>query len=92
MPYSIFSLFRWEDGTEALRDALHMEKEVSKSIKDLITICENSEDYYSADWLTGQILDEQLKGQRHLAGLINTLSSFRAKNEHLADWMFDNQL
>ena len=77
-----------------------MEKAVTKSVKNIITTCEdvktmNGEiavDYYSADWLTGGWLEEQLAGQRHLAGLINTLSNFRLQHEHLADWMFSNQL
>lgn len=69
-----------------------MEKAVSKAIRDLIEVCETSQDYYSADWLTGQILEEQLTGQRHLAGLVNTMSHFRRDHEHLADWMFSNHL
>jgi len=82
----------WADGTEALRDALNMEKAVSKSIRDIIKLCEENNDFYSADWMTGAIMEEQLNGQRHLAGLINTLSGFRVSHEHLADWMFSNQL
>ena len=86
------SEFSWADGTEALRDALNMEKAVSKSIRDIIKICEDNNDVYSADWMTGAIMEEQLIGQRHLAGLVNTLSGFRVSHEHLADWMFSNQL
>jgi ferritin len=84
-------LSRWQDGEEALRDALSMEKAVSKNINALIGVCENG-DYFSADWLTGVWLEEQLGGQRHLAGLINSLSTFRRSHENLADWMFSNQL
>ena len=69
-----------------------MEKAVSKSIRDIIKLCEENNDFYSADWMTGAIMEEQLNGQRHLAGLINTLSGFRVSHEHLADWMFSNQL
>ena len=69
-----------------------MEKAVSKSIRDIIKLCEEKNDFYSADWMTGAIMEEQLTGQRHLAGLINTLSGFRVSHEHLADWMFSNQL
>ena len=69
-----------------------MEKAVSKSVKDIIDVCEPKGDLYSADWLTGNWLEEQLGGQRKLAGMINSLSSFRKTHEHLADWMFSNQL
>merc|ERR1712156_569910 len=82
----------WADGTEALRDALTMEKQVSIAIKGLITRCEGVEDFYSADYLTGTWLEEQLHGQRELSGMINTLSNFRKDHEDLADWMFSNTL
>ncbi len=84
----------WADAEEALRDALDMEKKVSGSIKKLVDVCENfnAPDYHAADWLAGQWLEEQLKGQRKLAGLINSLNTFRRDHEELADWMFSNQL
>lgn len=85
---------RWEDGEDALRDALAMEKMVTGSIKKLVDVCEadESKDYHAADWLTGEWLEEQLAGQRQLAGMINSLATFRQNHEHLADWMFSNQL
>ena len=51
----ILSKYVWNDGTEALRDALAMEKVVSANIKNMIDSCDNKNvnDYYSADWLTG---------------------------------------
>ena len=82
----------WTDGDEALRDALDMEKAVSRAVRELIVKCEPVGDYYSADYLTGTWLEEQLAGQRDLAGKINTLSNFRKTNAHLADWMFSNAL
>ena len=81
----------WQDGEEALRDALEMEKKVSMQIKKLIDACEGG-DYHAADWLTGVWLEEQLAGQRDLAGKINTFASFRRDHEALADWMFSQHL
>ena len=46
----------------------------------------------SADWLTGTWLEEQLDGQRMLAGMINSLNTFRRDHEDLADWMFDKEI
>ena len=89
---AFFYLSRWVDGDEALRDALDMEKAVSRAIRELIMKCEPVGDYYSADYLTGTWLEEQLAGQRDLAGKINTLSNFRKNNAHLADWLFSNGL
>ena len=84
--------FSWVDGSEALRDTLEMEKQVSLAFKALINSCDSVQDYYSADYLTGTWLQEQLAGQRELAGMINTLSNFRKDHEALADWMFSNNL
>ena len=50
------------------------------------------QDYHAADWLTGTWLDEQLAGQRELAGMINTINNFRRDHEDFADWMFSNSL
>lgn len=33
----------WADGEEALRDALHMEKKVTGSIKKIIDVCDNDQ-------------------------------------------------
>ena len=51
----ILNKYVWSDGSEALRDALGMEKLVSGNIKNIIDACDDSSghDYYSADWLTG---------------------------------------
>ena len=51
----ILNKYVWSDGSEALRDALGMEKLVSGNIKNIIDACDGSSghDYYSADWLTG---------------------------------------
>nr|ACO14799.1 Ferritin subunit precursor [Caligus clemensi] len=90
----IMEKYSWTDGLEALRDALAMEKKVSGSIKKIVDVCstEGKEDYLSGDWLTGIWLDEQMDGQRKLAGLINTLSNFRMDHEALGDWMFSESL
>ena len=90
----IFGKNSWSDGEEALRDALSMEKAVSASMKQMIDVCDGDEghDYHAADWLTGNWLEEQLNGQRKLAGQINSLSSFRRDHESLAVWMFSNAL
>ena len=64
---------------QALRLALKMEKDVSARMKAMIDVCSQAgeEDYHAADWLTGAWLEEQLTGQRHLAGLINTFNNFK---------------
>merc|ERR1711974_465346 len=61
-----------------------------KPIKNMIDQC--SDDDFSADWLTGDWLDEQLRGQRELSGMVNTFATFRRDYESLADWMFSEQL
>nr|ACO10536.1 Ferritin subunit precursor [Caligus rogercresseyi]ACO10541.1 Ferritin subunit precursor [Caligus rogercresseyi] len=90
----ILEKYSWSDGLEALRDSLLMEKKVSGSIKKIVDACsaDGKEDYLTGDWLTGTWLEEQMDGQRKLAGLINTLSNFRMDHEALGDWMFSESL
>ncbi len=90
----ILGKVKWSDGEEALRDALDMEKSVTASIKALVEACDSDElsDFHAADWLSGDWLEEQLQGQRQLAGMVNTMATFRRDHEQLADWMFDQQI
>merc|ERR1712142_1391221 len=71
-----------------------MEKDVTGRMKDMIDICSTAgkDDPHAADWLTGTWLEEQLNGQRHLAGLINTFNNFKRGHDELAEWMFDQEL
>jgi len=86
--------FYWSSVDDALRLALKMEKDVSARMKEMIDVCSSagSEDYHAADWLTGTWLEEQMEGQRMLAGLINTFNNFKRGHEELAEWMFDQEL
>merc|ERR1711936_33361 len=86
--------FFWSSIDDALRLALKMEKDVSARMKEMIDVCSSagSEDYHAADWLTGTWLEEQMEGQRMLAGLINTFNNFKRGHQELAEWMFDQEL
>lgn len=46
------------------------------------------------DYLTGEFLEEQLKGQRDLAGKVSTLAKMQASGPsvELAEFLFDKQL
>merc|ERR1711872_75797 len=85
---------QWESVAEALRDALKMEKAVSGSMKKMIDDCSQmyADDPHAVDWLTSTWLEEQLNGQRHLAGLINSLESFSRDHNELGEWMFAKEL
>lgn len=91
----------WSQGLEALEDALKTEASVTKSIKQVIAKCEhddegkNNNDYHLVDYLTGEFLEEQYKGQRELAGKISTLKKMMNKpngNGDLGEFLFDKQL
>merc|ERR1712215_425318 len=70
------------------------EKDVTSAMKNMIDICSaaGQDDPHAADWLTGTWLEEQLQGQRNLAGLINTFNNFKRGHEELAEWLFDMEL
>lgn len=84
--------YSWESPLSALRQALYMEKEVTRHIKGIIDYCADAEDHHLADYLTADFMEEQLQGQRTLAGYINTLRGLLKKNPAMANWTFDNKL
>lgn len=84
----------WERGIDALKEALQTEALVTKSIKGVIQKCENDKgnnDYHLVDYLTGEFLEEQYRGQRDLAGKISTLGKMMNKNGALGEFLFDKQ-
>uniref|UniRef100_T1DF24 Ferritin n=1 Tax=Psorophora albipes TaxID=869069 RepID=T1DF24_9DIPT len=78
------------DGEAGLRMALQKEEKVTKSIRGVIKVCEGgSNDYHLADYLTGEYLEEQHKGQRELAEKIATLHKMKKESPHLGEYLFD---
>merc|ERR1712121_159268 len=90
----ILGMYQWDSVSQALRNALDMEKAVSRSMKNMIDLCSQGgeDDPLAADWLTGTWLEEQLNGQRHLAGLINSLESFSHDHTELGEWLFAKEM
>ncbi|XP_037028251.1 ferritin subunit [Bradysia coprophila] len=87
----------WKQGLDALEDALKTEAAVTKSIKQVIQKCEDDDknnDYHLVDYLTGEFLEEQYRGQRDLAGKISTLKKMMKSNTNgqLGEFLFDKQL
>lgn len=89
----------WSNGVTALKDALKLEAFVTKSIHDVIKVCEEPKeegngynDYHLVDYLTGEFLEEQYKGQRDLAGKISNLEKMMDKHQALGEFMFDKKL
>ncbi|XP_030559571.1 ferritin subunit isoform X1 [Drosophila novamexicana] len=85
-------------GLSALEDAFKLETEVTKSIRELIKTCEGTSkkaddnDYHLVDYLTGVYLEEQLTGQRDLAGKITTLEKMMSSHGQLGEFLFDKNL
>lgn len=78
------------DGETALKYALKKEEEVTHSIRQVIKACEEgSNDFHLADYLTGEYLDEQHKGQRELAEKIATLNKMKKSAPKLGEFLFD---
>ena len=83
----------WIDGATALEDALRLETEVTKSIRNVIQTCEKKPNYYHlVDYLTGVFLEEQLTGQRELAGKLSTLKKMMTNHGALGEFLFDKSL
>lgn len=85
----------WDNGVVALEHALRMEADVTKSIRTVISDCEGDKefnDYHLVDYLTGDFLDEQYKGQRDLAGKASTLRKMIERHASLGEFLFDKKL
>lgn len=90
----------WTDGLHALNSALDKEMQVTASIKNVIKVCENVDDtadgmfqdYHLSDYLTGEFLEEQYKGQREIAGKIATLGKMMKSSKGLGLFLFDKEL
>lgn len=78
------------DGESALRAALKKEEEVTHSIRGVIKACEEgTNDFHLADYLIGEYMDEQHKGQRELAEKIATLNKMKRSAPKLGEFLFD---
>jgi len=91
----------WAKGVDALESALKTEADVTRSIRRVIEKCENDKDnkgnndYHIVDYLTGEFLEEQYRGQRDLAGKISTLKKMSKPgsiNGALGEFLFDKEL
>jgi len=81
---------KWSSGLEALRDALRIEKDVTRRFTNMIAACET--DWHAADWLTAEMLEEQHRGVRDFTGHITRLKKMVALQPNLAEYMFDHEL
>uniref|UniRef100_T1DIQ4 Ferritin n=1 Tax=Psorophora albipes TaxID=869069 RepID=T1DIQ4_9DIPT len=78
------------DGEAGLKMALAKEEFVTNSIRGVIKACEaGTNDYHLADYLTGEYLEEQHKGQRELAEKIATLNKMKKSAPSLGEYLFD---
>ncbi|XP_026313928.1 ferritin subunit-like [Hyposmocoma kahamanoa] len=85
----------WDSGVDALQHALKLETEVTNSIRTVISNCEGDpefNDYHLVDYLTGEFLEEQYKGQRDLAGKASTLKKMMDRHVSLGEFLFDKKL
>lgn len=90
----------WPDAVTALRDSLKLEASVTDKIRDIIKVCEEPpktndtvfNDYHLVDYLTGEFLEEQYRGQRELAGQISTLGKMMDFHGPIGEFLFDKKL
>ncbi|XP_026683525.1 LOW QUALITY PROTEIN: ferritin subunit [Diaphorina citri] len=90
-----------ELGCPRVQDALNLETQVTESIRKIIIECEQGtnnvhdlesvNDYHLSDWLTGEFLDEQYKGQRKLAGMLSTMRKTEGTHGKLTEFLMDKE-
>lgn len=87
----------WEDAVTALKDALNLETKVTQEIRNIVAVCEDPgeskfNDYHLVDYLTGDFLDEQYKGQRELASMVSTLGKMMDHHGPIGEFLYDKKL
>lgn len=90
----------WESAFAAIKDALKMETHVTNRIRDIIATCETPatdngdmfNDYHLVDYLTGEFLEEQYKGQRELAGMASVLGKMVEHHGQIGEFLYDKEL
>lgn len=89
----------WPNAVEALKAALKMETRVTEKIRDIIAVCEKPSekddafnDYNLADYLSGDFLDEQYKGQKQLASYITIVGKMMDHHGEVGEFLFDKKL
>jgi len=89
----------WDSGIDALKDALKLEAHVTRKIRDIIAACEDPtgdgsgvNDYNLVDYLSGDFLEEQYKGQSDLAHKISILGKMQDYYGTLGEFLFDKKL
>lgn len=97
----------YASGYNAMHCALEMETAVTNAINKLIKTCEDSSacsddtcdkrgeqsnDYHFVDYLTGEFLEEQYKGQREIAGRVKTLEKLVHTHGNIGEFLFDKTL
>lgn len=84
---------KWNNGLEALEDALTLEGDVTKLIKQLHK--EAGEDGHLTNFLEEEFLEEQVNSMRQLSGFVTSLRNMARTQDsydHLAEYLFDMQL
>lgn len=90
----------WKNGVSALQYALELETTVTSQIRDIIQVCEappkvngtSFNDYHLVDYLTGEFLEEQYKGQRELAAHVSTLGKMMDSHGEIGEFLYDKKL
>jgi len=80
----------WENGLEALREALNLEKFVNNKLLDLHWDAQQKNDPHLQDYLEGEFLTEQVDSIKELGTYITRLE--RIHSSPLAEYMFDKEL
>ena len=79
----------WESPIEAFEDALNLEKTVNKSLLELHELADKEGDPQFCDYLEGTFLNEQVEGERELAGY---LANLKMVGPGLGYWQFQHEL
>ncbi|KAM7353633.1 ferritin heavy chain-like [Cochliomyia hominivorax] len=83
----------WENGAEALEDAIKIKTDLTKSIRKVIATCERRYNYYQiVKSLISDFMVQQLYDQRNLAGKLSKLKQLMVNHSGVGEFLYDKKL
>ncbi|XP_067875834.1 ferritin heavy chain-like [Heterodontus francisci] len=79
----------WNNGLEAMKCALHLEKTVNQSLLELHKLASDKIDPHMCDFLETHYLDEQVQAIKKLGDFITNLVRMGAPQNGMAEYLFD---
>jgi len=84
--------YKWANGTDALDDALQMERELNSGYLNLVRAASNKGDFQMRHAIEERFLEEKVRLIKELSDNLAVLESMKGDNYGLGEYIFDKKL